>query len=115
MIPMKPSRAEIWLANLDPPVGHEQGGTRPCLIVSDDGMNHGPLGLAIVVPLTSVEKGFPSHVEVMPPEGGLTLQSYIKCEDVRSISQKRLIKRVGIVSPSTMRKVTYRLRLLLHL
>lgn len=112
---MKPNRGEIWLANLDPPVGHEQGGTRPCLIVSDNGMNHGPLGLAMVVPLTSVEKGFPSHVKVVPPEGGLSLRSFIKCEDIRSISQKRLIKKLGAVTASTMEQVEYRLCFLLHL
>ena len=112
---MKPNRGEIWLANLDPPVGHEQGGTRPCLIVSDNGMNHGPLGLAMVVPLTSVEKRFPSHVEVAPPEGGLSLRSFIKCEDIRSISQKRLIKKLGAVTASTMEHVAYRLRFLLRL
>ena len=112
---MKPNRAEIWLANLDPPVGHEQGGTHPCLIVSDDGMNHGRLGLVIVVPLTSVAKRFPSHVEITPPEGGLSLLSFIKCEDVRSISQRRLIKRLGSVAMNTMEHVEYRLRLLLGL
>ena len=96
-------------------MGHEQGGTRPCLIVSDNGMNHGLLGQVIVAPLTSVEKGFPSHVEVSPPEGGLRLPSFIKCEDVRSISHRRLIKRLGAVTMSTMERVEYRLRLLLGL
>ena len=96
-------------------MGHEQGGTRPCLIVSDNGMNHGPFGQVIVVPLTSVEKGFPSHVEVTPPEGGLRLRSFIKCEDVRSISQRRLITRLGSVMASTTEHVEYRLRLLLGL
>jgi len=112
---MKLNRGQIWLANLDPPVGHEQGGTRPCLIVSDNGMNHGPLGLAMVVPLTSVEKRFPSHVKVAPPEGGLSLRSFIKCEDIRSISQKRLIKKLGAVTASTMEHIEYRLRFLLRL
>ncbi|MCI0489571.1 MAG: type II toxin-antitoxin system PemK/MazF family toxin [Blastocatellia bacterium] len=110
-----PSRGEIWLAELDPARGHEQAGTRPCLIVSDDRLNHGPSGLVIVVPVTSRKKGIPSHVEITPPEGGLNVQSFVKCEDVRSISKERLLQRWGVVSSKTTTAVEDRLRILLAL
>jgi mRNA interferase MazF len=105
----------VWFADFGDPIGHEQGWCRPCLIVSVDGLNHGPAGLAIVLPITSIEKGIPYHVEVNPPEGGLKARSFIKCEDVRSISTDRLIKQFGTVTPATLSEVGYRLRVLLNL
>lgn len=112
---ISPSRGEIWFADFGDPSGHEQGWRRPCLIVSIDGLNRGPAGLAIVIPITSIKKGIPYHVEVTPPEGGLKSQSFIKCEDIRSISTNRLIKRWGVVAPATLSEVEYRLRVLLNL
>lgn len=108
-----PALGEIWLADLDPVRGHEQGARRPVLVVSIDAFNRLPLGLAIVVPLTSKLKGFPFHVELKPPEAGTKVPSWVKCEDVRSISTERLIKRWGIVSPATLSKVQGHLRKLL--
>ncbi|HEY3999133.1 MAG TPA: type II toxin-antitoxin system PemK/MazF family toxin [Candidatus Xenobia bacterium] len=68
---MKPLRGEIWLADMDPVRGHEQGGRRPVLVVSVDPFNQGPAGLVIVLPMTSRARGIPSHGVVEPPEGGL--------------------------------------------
>ncbi len=85
-----PSRGEIWTADFSPTIGREQAGLRPCLIVSADGLNRSRAELVIVLPITSKAKGIPSHVEVNPPEGGLTVRSFIKCEDIRSISTTRL-------------------------
>ncbi len=110
-----PSRGEIWSVNLSPPRGHEQAGVRPALIVSVDAFNHGPAGLALVVPLTTRERGIPLHVPVDPPEGGVRQRSLIKCEDVRSVSRERLTHRWGSVSGSTMTAVEERLRILLEL
>lgn len=111
----KPSRGQIWLVDLNPTRGHEQGGHRPCLIGSVDLFNQGGSGLAVVLPITSKDKGIPFHVEVNPPEGGLTQKSFIKCEDVRSISIERLLDLWGVVSPNTMMMVEDRLRILLGL
>ena len=70
---------------------------------------------AVVLPITSKDKGIPFHVEVNPPEGGLTQKSFVKCEDVRSISVERLDKKWGIVSETTMSMIEERLRILLGL
>lgn len=110
-----PSRGEIWMVDLEPVRGHEQGGRRPALVVSDDTFNEGPADLVIVLPITSKAKGIPLHVAVGPPEGGVNMTSYIKCEDVRSISKHRLLKRWGIVTPQTMTAIEDRLRILLKL
>lgn len=110
-----PQRGEVWFGSLDPIAGHEQGGRRPLLIASSDRFNNGRSELVVVLPITSVRKGIPSHVEINPPEGGLKVTSYIKVEDVRCISQTRLEKRVGSVNAETMRLVEQRLRWLLEL
>lgn len=110
-----PSRGDIWLVDLGKPVGHEMGGARPALVLSGDSFNHGSAGLVIVLPLTKQYKGIPSHVEIQPPEGGVRVRSYIKCEDVRSISTARLGVRWGTVSAPTMTRVSYLVRLLLDL
>lgn len=108
-------RGEIWFVDLDPSKGREQAGRRPCLIVSDDRLNRSPANLVIAIPITSKDKRIPSHVEINPPEGGLKVRSFAKCEDIRSISTDRLIKALGSVKTPTLNQVEQRLRLLLSL
>jgi mRNA interferase MazF len=110
-----PARGEIWLADLNPVRGHEQSGRRPCLVISVDLFNQSPAGLIIVLPVTSKGKGIRAHVPIEPPEAGIKDISYIKCEDVRSISTERLIKRWGMTTPATMSEVEDRLRILMGL
>ena len=110
-----PGRGEVWLADLNPVRGHEQAGRRPALIVSDDLFNRGPAGLVIVLPITSTVRRIPSHVEVVPPEGGLKVRSAVLCDGVRSISTDRLHTRWGQVSPRTMVAVENALRFLIRL
>lgn len=111
----KASRGEIWLVGLDPTKGREQTGMRPALVVSVDIFNHGAAELVVLIPITSKAKGIPLHVEVTPPEGGLTITSFVKCEDLRSISTSRLVRRLGKVSSPTIDNVEDRLRILLGL
>jgi mRNA interferase MazF len=110
-----PSRGEVWYADLDPIRGHEQAGRRPVLVVSVDGLNHGLADLVIVVPITSKQKGIPSHISIDPPDGGLRQRSYALSEAVRSVARERLTKRLGAVSEAVMRRVETALRLLLGL
>jgi len=110
-----PARGEIWVVDLDPARGREQAGRRPALVVSDDIFNSGPAELVVVAPLTSRQKGIPFHVQIDPPEGGLKSRSFVKCEDVRSLSKQRLIRRWGTVNAQTMAAVEDRLRILLNL
>ncbi len=111
----QPDRGEIWLVTLDPTVGREQAGRRPALVVSDDLFNQSHAELVVVLPITSKNKRIRSHAPVSPPEGGLSVQSYIKCEDVRSISIQRLERRLGKVTAGTLKEVENRLRIILAL
>ena len=85
------------------------------LVVSDDIFNRGPADLVIVLPMTSRLRNIPSHVRVSPPEGGLTVESAILCEGVRSITRRRLVTRWGAVRRRTLIAVEEILRILLRL
>ena len=98
----KPARGEIWESDLNPSRGHEQGGTRPVLVVSVDPFNQGPSGLVIVVPLSTKDKKVRSQVPVEQGEGGLKIRSFVTCEAIRSISTDRLHSRWGTVSGTTI-------------
>lgn len=109
----QPSRGEVWLADLNPIRGHEQAGTRPVLVVSADALNRSRAAIVFVVPLTTREKGIPSHVRMTPPEGGLSVASFAMCEHLRSISTDRLVARWGEAHEETLTEVADRLRMLL--
>ena len=115
MIAPQPSRGDIWSINFDPTTGREQSGTRPALILSVDKFNRGPAELLVVLPLTSKDKHQPLHVAIVPPEGGVTAPSFIKCDDIRSVSKLRLKRILGRIGLDTMRAVEERLRILLDL
>jgi mRNA interferase MazF len=110
-----PSRGDVYMVNLDPTIGHEQAGQRPALIVSDDLLNRSPAGLVIVAPITGTDRGIPAHVRVAAPEGGLVKASLIMADQIRTISQRRLGRRLGTITPETMTQVDDRLRLVLGL
>lgn len=111
-----PSRGEIWTANLDPTLGHEQAGQRPVLVISTDPFNHGPADLVFVLPLTRRDRGIPVHVRVEPPEGGLSVTSFVLCDGLRSVSRGRLgAAPRGRVSRATLTRVEDCLRTLLEL
>ena len=95
---MTARRGEVWLVDFGNPVGREQSGTRPAVLVSADALNESRGGVVIVVPTTTAARGLPSHVEISPDGSGLDEVSYAKCEDVKSVSEHRLIARLGTVS-----------------
>jgi mRNA interferase MazF len=108
-------RGDIWLVDLDPTLGREQAGTRPALVISENLFNQGYAELVIIVPITSQNKKIRSHVKIAQGEGGLSLESFAKCEDIRSVSKRRLIKKLGNVSRQTIENVEEKLRFLMAL
>ena len=87
----------------------------PGVIVSDNELNDGPAGLAIVVPVTTARRGLPSHVELDGPDTGLDAVSYAKAEDVKSISDRRLVTRLGVAPLPALVELERTLRFLLSL
>ena len=112
---MNARRGEVWLVDFCDPVGREQSGSRPAVIVSADRLNESRAGVVIVVPTTTALRGLPSHVEIEPGGSGLDEVSYAKCEDVKSVSTERLIGRLGVVTDEAAFQIARALRFLLDL
>ncbi len=103
------------MVDLDPVVGHEQGGRRPFLLVSINPMNRSAVKMAIGIPLTTTDRGSGMHVRLNPPEAGLSKVSFAMPEMMRSISLQRLRRRLGFASPDTVEAVANRVGLLIGL
>ena len=112
---MKPRRGDVWLIDFGDPVGREQAGMRPAVVVSADLLNEGPAGVVIVVPLTTAARGLPSHIEISSGHSGLDEVSYAKCEDVKSVSERRLVNRLGSIDPARLFQIARVLRFLFDL
>lgn len=108
-------RAEVWLVDFGEPTGREQGYRRPAVVISVDRLNRSGAELAVVVPVTSARRGLPSHIEIEPGQSGLDHTSYAKCEDIKSVSTRRLIHRLGVLPDDCIRQIERALRLILGL
>ncbi len=71
--------------------------------------------MVIVVPTTTTPRGLPSHLEIDPSGSGLDDISYAKCEDVKSISEQRLIAHLGVLPAAVMFEIARVLRFLLEI
>lgn len=92
-------RWSVFLANLDPVVGSEQGKTRPVLIISDEEVNQ-RLSIVNVLPITSRKEGrmiYPNEALLPVADTGLDKESIILCQQIRTLDKKRLIKHLGTV------------------
>lgn len=112
---MSARRGEVWLLDFGDPVGREQSGRRPAVVVSADSLNESRAGIVVVIPLTTTYCGLPSHVEIDRGGSGLDDVSYAKCEDVKSVSEQRLLARLGVVGEEAMFQLARILRFLLDL
>jgi mRNA interferase MazF len=112
---VRPQRGEIWFVDLGEPRGHEQGGPRPGLVVSEAAINEAPSALATIVPITTRFRTVRGHVDVNPPRGGLARPSQILCDQVRTMTQERLLRRLGVLDPATLTEVESWLRVFLGL
>lgn len=115
MISGKPRRGEVWLVDFGEPVGHEQGWKRPAVVMSSDHLNDSAAALVIVIPVTSKRWGLPSHVEIETGQSGLAHTSYAKGEDIKSVSQGRLVSKYGLAHGQAIRQLEVILRTLLEL
>ncbi len=112
---MNAHRGDVWLVDFGDPVGHEQAGMRPAVVVSADPLNDSRAGVVVVIPTTTTYRGLPKHVEIDSGSSGLDEISYAKCEDIKSISEQRLMRRLGAVEDEVTDKIARVLRLLLDL
>ncbi len=109
-------RGDIFLANLEPVIGSEQGGLRPVLIVQEDILNkYSPT--TIIAPITSkiYTKEYPTNVQFFSGFSGLKKESTILLNQIRSIDKKRLYKKIGFLQAEFIRKVNLAIKLSLGL
>jgi mRNA interferase MazF len=101
---IKPFRGMVVEVDLEPVVGHEQGRSRPCIVVQNDVGNRFS-STTIVVPLTDaahIQKPSPIYVLLPKGDGGTTKDSYALCDQIRTVDQRRFRKVYGTASPETI-------------
>lgn len=100
----KIKRNEIYYTNLSPIKGSEQGGTRPVLIIQNDiGNKHSPTTIVAAITSRQTKAKLPTHVEVAVD--GLTKDSIVLLEQIRTIDKNRLTDYVGRLDDETMQKI----------
>ena len=106
---MTVKRGDIYYADLSPVVGSEQGGVRPVLIVQNDvGNRYSPTVIAAAITSRLGKNKLPTHIDVRADQadhGGLTKDSVILLEQMRTIDKKRLGEKMGHLDEETMTAV----------
>jgi mRNA interferase MazF len=100
------SQWTVWLANLDPIVGSEQGRTRPVLIISESSLNS-ILPVVNVIPITSRKANrrvYPNEAFLPGNTGGLSLDSIALCYQIRTLDKRRLTQRFGLIDDAGVRQ-----------
>ena len=110
-------RGDIWVVDWSPSRGSEQTGMRPAVVVQTDAANTNPhYPNTIVVTVSTKGKAVSFHVPVNPSgENGLKEASFVKCEQVLTISKDRLVRRLGALEERHLQAVVASLRRVLEL
>jgi mRNA interferase MazF len=99
-------RGDIYYADLSPVVGSEQGGVRPVLIVQNNvGNKHSPTVIAAAITSQIGKARLPTHIELNARTYGLSRDSVILLEQVRTIDKRRLKERMGRLDELLMQQV----------
>lgn len=104
IVPIK--RGEIYYADLSPVVGSEQGGLRPVLIVQNDvGNKYSPTVIAAAITSQKEKSKLPTHIELDSYNCGLSKDSVVLLEQIRTIDKKRLKEKMGMLDDGFMGKI----------
>ena len=99
-------RGELYYADLSPVIGSEQGGVRPVLVVQNDvGNKYSPTVIAAAVTSQINKAKLPTHIELSAIDYGLSKDSVVLLEQIRTLDKKRLKERIGELPLSTMERV----------
>ncbi len=113
---MNLARGRVVLVALDPTVGHEQRGVRPCVIVSDEAVNDEPrYPLVAVVPVTATPGEGALYPALAPGASGLIKASYALVDQVRSVDKRRVQQAFGRVASEELEAIDAGLALFLGL
>ena len=102
---MNIERGDIFYADLHPVVGSEQDGIRPVLVIQNNiGNKYSPT--VIVIPITTkIKSNLPTHIPIKKEITGLSKNSIILVEQLRTIDKRRIIKKIGKVDKTILLKV----------
>ena len=99
-------RGDIYYADLSPVIGSEQGGLRPVLIVQNDvGNKYSPTVIAAAITSRMTKSKLPTHIDVFGEKVGLSKDSVILLEQIRTIDKKRLKEKMGHLDDNVMHQV----------
>jgi mRNA interferase MazF len=99
-------RGEIYYADLSPVIGSEQGGIRPVLIIQNDvGNRYSPTVIAAAITSQKDKTKLPTHINVSADACGLSKNSIVLLEQVRTIDKQRLKERMGHLDNEAMNKI----------
>ena len=99
-------RGDIYYADLSPVVGSEQGGVRPVLIIQNDiGNKYSPTVIATAITSQINKAKMPTHIELDANEYGLSKDSVVLAEQIRTIDKKRLKEKLGHLDGELMNRV----------
>src|SRR5579864_6581248 len=111
-----PRRGEIYLVRFDPTVGHEIQKTRLALVIQNDVSNrYSPITIVVAISSQFSIPPFPREVMIEPEESGLPKRSAVIVNQIRSVDQQRLAKRLGELSGQSMRRVDEAIKISLGL
>ncbi len=103
---MSVKRGEIYYADLSPVVGSEQGGIRPVLIVQNDvGNKYSPTVIAAAITSQREKTKLPTHIEISAKNCGLTKNSIVLLEQIRTLDKRRLKEKMGSLDDSSMYRI----------
>jgi mRNA interferase MazF len=103
-------RGDVFIADLDPVVGSEQGGVRPVLVIQNDvGNHHSPTVIVAAITSRLQKAPLPTHVALPGQDFGLQRTSVILLEQIRTIDKRRLGQRLAHLAGSVMRRVDWAL------
>lgn len=101
-------RGDIYYADLSPVVGSEQGGVRPVLIIQNDmGNRHSPTVIAAAITSQMNKAKLPTHIELINQHCGLTKDSVVLLEQIRTLDKRRLRERMGHLEGEMMEQVDH--------
>jgi mRNA interferase MazF len=82
----------VWLVDFGQPVGHEQGGLRPAVVVGSATHCRFPIDMALVAPMTTRDRGLDHHVLIDSSESGLDRPSWARTEEITAVSTDRFAR-----------------------
>jgi mRNA interferase MazF len=106
---------EVWLVDFGDPVGSEQGGRRPAVVVASEFHARFPITITLVVPLTSRDRGLPHHIAVQPGQSGVRGVCYAKTEEITAVSERRFVgmRPLGVIDGATADRIRSLVRLMI--